>query len=247
MDKIYEDGRHYDQLFSGSSPDLPYYQWAIAEFGDPVLELAAGTGRLTIPLAAAGIDITGLERAPSMLAQARVKAALAGISIPFHPGDMRDFSLDRRFALIFIANNTINHLLTDEDLGHCLAAVRHHLLPDGVFLLDTFVPDPNLLINDDKRYPFSEYEDPDGRGPVIVTHTSYYDAATQIKHNTTYHRYPDQEEEVVGSLDMRMYFPAELDALLVENGFRLRHKFADYDRAPFHDQAKTQLSVCCLA
>src|SRR5580692_11809206 len=74
MRNLYDNARHYDALFPGPK-DLPFYQRQIAAHGGPVLELACGTGRLTVPLAAAGVDITGIDRSPSMLEAARDRAA----------------------------------------------------------------------------------------------------------------------------------------------------------------------------
>lgn len=70
---LYEDGRHYDLLMPGPN-DLPFYESQVKKYGEPVLELACGTGRPTIPLRLAGTDITGLDNAPAMLQMARDKA-----------------------------------------------------------------------------------------------------------------------------------------------------------------------------
>src|SRR5262252_8922282 len=77
-----------------------------AQKGGPVLELACGSGRLTIPIAKSGVDITGADLSPTMLATARDKAAAAGAKIEFIQSDMCDFALPKRFSLIFIAGNT---------------------------------------------------------------------------------------------------------------------------------------------
>ena len=101
MLNLYDDARHYDALFPGPN-DLPFYQRQIAAHGGPVLELACGTGRLTVQLAAAGADITGIDRSPSMLEAARNRAARNRVKISFQEGDIRDYDLGRKFKLIFI-------------------------------------------------------------------------------------------------------------------------------------------------
>lgn len=83
---LYDDARYYDALFPGPN-DLPFYQRQIAAHGGPVLELACGTGRLTVPLAAAGADITGIDRSPSMLEAARNRAARDQVEVSFQEGD----------------------------------------------------------------------------------------------------------------------------------------------------------------
>jgi 2-polyprenyl-3-methyl-5-hydroxy-6-metoxy-1,4-benzoquinol methylase len=103
----------------------------------PLLELGCGTGRLTIPLAASGIEITGLDISESMLRRARSKAKDADVEVMWLRGDMRAFDLDRQFAMIFCPFGTFNHLRHDE-IAPCLISVGEHLLPGGHFLLDTF-------------------------------------------------------------------------------------------------------------
>jgi ubiquinone/menaquinone biosynthesis C-methylase UbiE len=101
--------------------DIPFYMEEAGRAGGPVLELACGTGRLTIPIAQVGVDIGGLDQCPSMLARARAKASAAGIAIPFVESDCRNFSLERKFALIFMAFNSMQLRTTPRRSPRCLA------------------------------------------------------------------------------------------------------------------------------
>jgi hypothetical protein len=102
-----------------------------------------------------------------------------------------------------------------------------------------------LLINrPGERSPFSEYDDPDGRGRIIVTESYVYEPDTQIKRITTFHALPGHDQEVEGELNMRMYFPQELDALTKYNGFAIEDKFGDYDQSPFTAQSEKQIIIC---
>jgi hypothetical protein len=94
-----------------------------------------------------------------------------------------------------------------------------------------------------ERFPFSEYDDPGGRGRIVVTESYVYEPHTQIKRVTTYHRIPGKEE-TEGEINMRMYFPQELDALIKYNGFVIDNKYGDYDQATFDTQSEKQLVVC---
>ena len=250
IDQIYQRGDHYDRLFDGQCP--PFYLEEAQRIGGPILELACGTGRIAIPLAQAGFAVTGIDRAPSMLAEARRKAAVAQVSLTLHEVDMRDFDLGEKFNFVFLAVNALCHLLTLEDFEGCMAAVRRHLRPDGRFVVEVFVPRLSVLLrSNDERHPLSEYDDPGGRGQVQVTECTNYNPATQINYNTTYYKFAAQDEgkqaeEEVGELTMRMYFPAELDALFKYNGFVIEHKFGGFDRRPFDAQAGMQLFVLKL-
>jgi len=245
---IYLDGRHYDQLFTNGSEDLPFWISQANQYGDPILELACGTGRIAVALAQVGFNVTGIDNAEGMLREARRKSAEAGVEVEWVKADMRDFDLGKAFSLIILPFNTLCHLLDLGDFEACLASVRNHLAPNGRFVIDVFVPKMELLINKpDERYPFSEYDDPDGRGRIAVTESYVYESDTQIKRIKTYHSIPGEDAEIEGELNMRMYFPQELDALLKYNGFVLECKYGSYDQTAFDIESEKQLIVCRLA
>src|SRR6266550_6026842 len=91
------EGRHYDLMNSDIVADIPFYMEEARRAGGPVLELACGTGRLTIPIAQSGVNIVGLDQCPSMLARAREKVSAAGVCIPFVERDCREFELKQKF------------------------------------------------------------------------------------------------------------------------------------------------------
>src|SRR6266850_6423331 len=120
----YRDGRHYDLLNSDIVSDIPFYVEEAVRAGGSVLELACGTGRLTIPIAQSGVSIVGLDQCPSMLARARAKASVGGIAIPFVESDCRKFELERKFALIFMAFNSRQRLHDPASLEALFRSVR---------------------------------------------------------------------------------------------------------------------------
>lgn len=133
--------------------DIGFFLRLAYEAGDPVLELACGTGRLAIPVARMGSDVTGLDSDPGMLAiceakRDRLARALKG-RLKLVPGDMRDFALDRRFRLVFVAFDAFLTLVTPEDRGRCLAAAHRHLENGGRFAVDVTVPDLGRLTQPD--------------------------------------------------------------------------------------------------
>lgn len=243
---IYRDGRHYDRMF-GVGQEPHFWVELAREIGGPLLELACGTGAKAIPMARTGLAVTGLDSSEAMLTEARRKAREANVMVEWILGDMRSFALDRSFNLILLLANSICHLLTYQDLEACLACVRRHLAPDGRFVVRVFVPDVSLLTGDaDERRSFASYADPDSGEPIVVTHTSRYDPATQIKHNRLYARVGEGAEQEVGEMPMRMYFPQELDALFVYNGFAIEQKYGDPDRSPFDADSSVQIYILAL-
>src|ERR1044072_1604231 len=100
---LYGDGQRYDLVMGryAAGDMLEFYRRQVSRYGQPVLELACGTGRLTIPLAAGGVDITGLDVSPQMLELAAMKARKRHLRIPLVRGDVRAFDLGRKFQFIF--------------------------------------------------------------------------------------------------------------------------------------------------
>lgn len=244
---IYFDGRHYDALWPGLNRqnELAFYSRLLGEHGGPVLELGCGTGQLTLALAEAGADVTGLDLSAPMLECARQKAEARRITVEWVQADCRDFALERSFGLVFFPANSLLHLLHWRDLQACFAQVRAHLKPGGAFAFEIFNPSLALLTrNPAERCPVGAYSDPDGGALVTVTENSVYDSATQINHIRWFYRSDDQAEETTAALDMRMIFPQEIEALLHYNGFDVRAVCGDYNAAPFTTRSSRQLIVC---
>jgi ubiquinone/menaquinone biosynthesis C-methylase UbiE len=248
VEHLYFDGRHYDQRYRDVTRDIPFWIEQARRYGDPVLELACGTGRVALPLAKEGFRVTGIDISDSMLAQARRKASQEGIAVEWVKADVRDVELGKRFSLVIFPANAICHLLELEDFEACLACVRRHLSTEGRLIIDVFNPRLDILLRDSaKRYPHGEYPDPDGKGTVVVTENNVYDRASQVNHIKLFYRLPGQEDELVEELKMRIYFPQELDALLKYNGFVIESKFGDYDEKPFASDSPHQLIVCAMS
>ena len=240
--RIYLDGRHYDRMLPGRDEVRRFLMARARKARGPVLEMACGTGAYALPLALEGVDITGLDLSPEMLAVAREKSRAAGAATEWVEGDMRDFHLGRRFQLVYLVGNAICHLLDRASLEGCLACVREHLSPGGRFVVSVFVPNQALLLRESReRETFAEYDDPDVRGRVVVSYDYRYEPDTQIKRHSTYHRFPGVADEVEGTLDMRMYYPQELDALLEYNGLEILEKAGGFAGEVFDGDAGMQV------
>lgn len=242
---LYRDGRHYDLLNDDLVADIPFYVEEARRASGPVLEIACGTGRLAIPIAQSGVEITGLDRSLSMLAHARKKAAEAGVNITWVEADCRDFDLGRKFALIFIAFNSMQHLHELQSLQAFFRNVKHHLAEGGKFIVDVFNPKLSILTRDpQRRYPERQYEDPDGRGTIVLEQTATYDDAAQVNRIKWYFTLPGQKDFRVEDLHMRCFFPQELDLLLTASGFAIEQKYGDFERHPFASGAPKQIVIC---
>ncbi len=244
MNSIYDHGLEYDALAIGhnAEEEADFYASCVPCSG-MVLELACGTGRLTLPLAERGFLVTGLDNSKAMLDTAKVKAAACGVSPAFLFGDMREFTLDALFDLVFLPNNSLGHLHTLADIQACFASVRRHLSPAGRFVLEMFNPSlPLLLREPNTHYPVAEYVRLDGK-TATVTETVCYDAAAQILH-ADWHYQADGEPADVRALDLRLFFPQELDALLTLSGFVIEAKYGGFSKSPFSGASRRQVIVC---
>ncbi|MEO8071721.1 MAG: class I SAM-dependent methyltransferase [Acidobacteriota bacterium] len=238
---FYQDARRYD-LFEGkfaSGNYLDFYVRQIERYGEPVLEVACGSGRLTIPLAEKGFDLKGLDISNDMLKLAEEKAKSRNIELDLVKGNMTDFDLDETFNLIFIPAQSLSHLYEVAEVEKCFACVKKHLNDDGRFLIELFNPSLEILLEKpDRVFPQANI------GNIQVDSKSFYDSATQIKHIELIFREDDKKNNPILSFKMRQFFPQEIDALLKYNGFRIEKKFGDYLENDFNTDSQKQLIIC---
>ncbi len=136
-DKI---ARVYDPWSVTVVEDVPFYLAEVERFGGPVLELGVGTGRIAVPVAAAGFEVVGVDLSAGMLEVARETAALAGVELDLRHGDMRDPPVEGEFPLVTAPFRSFLHMETDADRRAVLRAVQRHLAPGGHFIFDVFTP-----------------------------------------------------------------------------------------------------------
>lgn len=243
MPDFYDHPELYDALLPVDA-HVPFYVDLARQQAGAVLELACGTGQLTIPVAALGLPVVGLDLSRPMLNVAIRRASAASTPVGFVQGDMRDFALGRDFKLIFVARNSLLHLLSTTDLLAALTAVRRHLAPDGVFAFDIFTPNVSLLARTaGQRFPVMEATT-DPFGPLRVEATNDYDPATQVNRATWYISTPDKPDAWVVPMALRSIFPQELPLLISAAGLELVSRFGELSRAPFGAGSRAQVCLC---
>ena len=238
MYSIYDNGLHYDLMYPVKQEDIDFWIDLAEESPNrTILELGCGTGRFSVPMAEAGFQVAGIDLSGTMMDQAGRKAESEGVELSLIKADMKNFELGKKFGFIFIPSNTIVHLLTRSDVEACLSCIRKHLADDGFFAFSVFVPTPDKLKRKSvEEQEWAVYQDPESGEDIRVMFTYEYEYDTQIKRITTYHYFPGNEEPVIGKIDLKMYFPQEVDALLEYNGFRIVNKWGSMKRESFgHD------------
>ncbi len=241
-DLIY-DANIYDGMNTNLA-DLEFYKrWLPKNKEARILELCCGTGRLTIPIAKDGYHISGVDYMSSMLEKAKVKASEEGLKVEFIEADIRSLDLPEKYDLIFIPFNSIHHLYKNEDLFKAFNGVKNHLKDGGLFLLDCFNPNIQFIVEGEKEQKeIARYTTNDGRD-VLIKQIMRYENKTQIN-RIEWHYFINGEFNSIQNLDMRLFFPQELDAYLEWNGFHIINKFGGFEDQAFNDHSEKQIFVC---
>jgi ubiquinone/menaquinone biosynthesis C-methylase UbiE len=235
----------YDELNSFVA-DIPFYmKWAKKSKGR-VLELCCGTGRITLPLKEAGIDVTGVDFTPSMLEGAAQKASKKNLDLPLVRQDMRKLKLGQKFDLIFIPFNSIQNTYTIEDIEKVFAGAKAHLKPRGKFIIDIFNPSISLMY-ERARKPMKQRDSKLSTGErVKLFEKTEYNSAEQILRVYWTYQF-GSKKPFTRTLDMRCFYPQEMDALLKYNGFKVLKKFGDFSEGAFTSSSAKQIFVCEVA
>ncbi|MHC4956468.1 MAG: class I SAM-dependent DNA methyltransferase [Planctomycetota bacterium] len=201
--------------------------------GGRVLELAIGTGRVALPLAARGLSVHGIEASEKMVAKMREKPG--GAAIPVTIGDMSEASADGEFDLVFLVFNTIFNLTTQEAQVRCFQNVARHLSRKGVFVVETILPQ------------LSEFVDGQCvRGNWIATDSARFEIQIHdpVKQTIDYQRIVITENGAqLNPLAMRYAWPSEFDLMARLAGLELRERWGWWDRSPFTAESKSHVSV----
>ncbi len=235
--------RIYDQVIPyRDRPDVGFFVEAAVKSGGPVLEVGCGTGRVLIPTARAGISITGLDLSDHMLDVCREalieEPELVQNQVKLEQGDMRDFCLGKKFALVTTPFRPFQHLITIEDQIKCLENIQNHLEPGGTFILDIFNPSLAGITADNLGQETGaepEFTTPEGIKVRRFNKTNQRDHLKQVidVELIYYLTHPNgQEERIVHAFQMRYLFRYEAEHLLARCGFEVLDVFADYHKNP---------------
>lgn len=247
MESLYDDADLYDLVAPPDAAMERFYVDTAGGSSKRVLDLACGSGRFTIPLAASGAQVIGADLSPVMLAQARLALTAKGLAADLVTLDMRDFDLGRQFDAIVIAANSLMHLHTRDDFARAFSTIARHLAPGGILAFDVFVPSARLLsLPPDERQALGTFSH-SHFGPVTIEETIVYDPVAQISHANWYWSKVSERDFRDTILTLRQIYPQELPLLLALGGLKLAHRFGDFDRGPLTPQSFRQVCVAVSA
>jgi SAM-dependent methyltransferase len=236
----------YDAFYAADPPpmvagDVAFYERLAREAGGPVLELACGTGRVALPLAEHGLEVTGVDSAPAMLAIARRKAEAGPTGtrqrLTLVQGDMTALDLGRHFGLVFVAFRGFQFLLTVPRQRQALAVMRRHLAPGGRIVLHLFDPRLEVLVGDGGAgYATSGTHPVTGRRYAAEVLRCDIDPLTQVRWDLW--RYTELGEgdavltEATRQMALRWTYRWELHHLLEACGFTVEAEYSDFAGSP---------------
>jgi SAM-dependent methyltransferase len=234
-DRIAEvyDTFYVTQGLATSEPD-DAVEFLIGLAGEgPALELAIGTGRMALPLAARGLQIHGIDASERMVAKLREKPG--GDAIQVTMGDFADVAVDGEYALIFVVFNTFFALLTQDDQVRCMQNAARRLRPDGCFVIEAFVPDVSRF---DRHQRTSA-------GRVGVDEVIIDVAEHDPEHQRVDSMHVLIRDGRVQTYPVRLRYawPAELDLMARLAGLRLRERWVGWKREPFDGRSGAHVSV----
>jgi SAM-dependent methyltransferase len=224
---VYDD--HHGQIDPG-----PAVEFLAGLAGDGrVLELAIGTGRVTLPLAARGITVEGVDASAAMVDRLRAKPG--GESVAVTLGDMAQVPVSGQFRLVYLVANTLFGLLSQARQAECFGNVAGVLDPGGLFVIECFVPDLARFDRDQRVQARSVTED------SATIEVSRHDKIQQRV--TTQMITLDGQGMHLRPVAIRYSWPAELDLMADRAGLRLAERHADWDRRPFTSASTSHVSV----
>jgi len=209
----------YDAWAAHMTEDVDFYVELARAADGPIVELAVGSGRIAIPIAArTSKRVIGIDSSPAMLAVARDRAAAAGVDLDLRQGDMRDLALAEPAALVICPFRSLLHLPTWADRRHVFERVVATLRPGGRFAWNAFVFDYRVAARLDGQWQ----DDP-------VRH--------RIDYSPSDHRI-DITVENGPSISLWWVSRSEWEALLDVSGLETEALYGWFDRRPFDEESR---------
>jgi len=228
--------------------DLPFYLDCAMEGGDPVLELGAGTGRVTAHLAKAGFRVTAVELSAAMLARAEQRRERLGEArrrIRFLQGDMAELTVPGKFRTVIVPFRSFHHLYTVDRQLSALRGIRSRLTADGLAVFSLFRPDlEDLHANVGKMLVSYERKRPETGTRVVQRFRITCDFPAQMGFLDYYwdeYRGKRKIGRDHAPMRWRWFHRFEFQHLLARAGLRAVRLVGGYDGRPFDDRCEEMI------
>jgi len=215
--------RLYDPWSASVTEDVEFYVEEAVACGGPVVELACGTGRITVPVAKAGVPVIGVDGSAGMLEVAREYAAAECVSelVDLRLGDLRKPPVKERVPLVLIPFRSLLHMTTETDRARALAAARSLLVPSGRLVFDVFAPAKEDIDATNGRWLERE--------PGILERADWDEDARTLTLSV-------RRAEEASTMHLAWLSATEWRSLLERGGFELEAQYGWFDRRPYSGQ-----------
>ncbi|MBT3222395.1 MAG: class I SAM-dependent methyltransferase [Proteobacteria bacterium] len=240
----------YDLEYQDYQVDLDFYVQLARRARGPVLELGCGNGRVTLPIARAGVEIHGVDLSAEMLLDLRRKlhneSEAVRLRVRFCQADFAQVVSDRLYPLVLMPFNALHHL---RDEGEVLDFFKHVVAllgRPGVFAFDCYLPDDELYSRVPGKYEERDFVDPRDGSTIHSWEESSWDAENRIHHVYYHYEYENQRLETT-HLQLQMYLRGQILDLIDRAGLRLLVEGSDFHGAKASDDSTKWIVVCARA
>lgn len=257
MSDLYKHPEQYDREHLGDEEDIGFYTSLTRKLApEKVLELACGTGRITLPLAQIGVGVVGLDNQPAMLHKAEERRQQSSPEIRqrlvFIQGDMRTWSAPSDFDLILIPCSSISHILSLEDQLAVWKTCHDNLRPGGRFLVEINMPNMASFADSfsvPARAPveidIDNLDESDGTRLIRRKTTRYlsHEQLAQIRFMYEKYQHGRGVETFVDDFESHVFFPRELRLLFLHTGYEIEQTFGDYRGRPLRPDSRLIIMI----
>lgn len=244
----------YDILHAGLADVNSYIEFG-NRFGPDILELGSGTGRILIPLANEGFNVTGVDSSKDMIARCLGKLALENKAVRSRltlvNQNVTRLKLGRKFDLIIAPCNMMNHFTDPADLAQTFHSVVRHLKQKGVFIFDVSVPNIPYMVYINGVERVFNFEHPLTGTKIVNRFVSTYDFVKQLEQNSIHLEEYDETDNLLREAHhtgtMTYFFPRELRTMLESKGLRIFHEQGSLmESKPIDDDSSEMVFFCQL-
>jgi len=235
----------FDLFCSEQQKDVKMWLELAKEIGGPILELACGSGRITIPLAESGFNVTALDNSEKMLNLLRERSKHLD-NISTINSDMVKFNFEKQFKFVFVSYSSFQQILDQDNQIKCLRNIFNHLESNGILALDigthicSGVPEMELAHQYTAEFPKDD--------STVSMFTSYKtDTAKLIRHwEDTYVRIKKngERDQYINKISLKECDFSYMNSLLEETGFKLLNTFGSFEKQKLTSNSDNAIYIC---
>ena len=239
------DPQLYDDQFWWKKDDIEFWKSQLLYSNKSILELAAGTGRLALPLVREGANYTGIEISKQYTIFANNKLSPYADKPPIIQGDMRIFNINKKFDFIFIGFNSFLHLLKEEEAINCLNSIKKHMHKETKLYIDIFVPHPLFLYRPKNHQTHVlDFYDTHINKEGYILETIDYNSSNEIADVIWKYFIINKKQYHKFNFKMKMYFPDTMNRILIDSGYAINAVWGNYSCSDFCEGSNLQIYQC---